>query len=73
MAERKVTTIPATINKFTAKPMDSKKNAELQDMHVSALTTKISKLATRHRLIIIPLTFKAEMIGILQDYIPMRE
>lgn len=25
MAERKVTTIPATINKFTAKPMDSKK------------------------------------------------
>ena len=29
MAKRKVTTIPATINKFTAKPVDSKKKRKV--------------------------------------------
>ena len=63
MAKRKVTTIPATINKFTAKPVDSKKKRRVAGYARVSTDMRISRPATRHRQIITQHTFKAERTG----------
>lgn len=60
---KSVTTIPATISKYTAKPINSKRNAEWQDMPVSARTWKTNKQATLPSVIITPTTFRAVRTG----------
>ena len=63
MTAKKVTTIPATINKFTAAPVNSRKKRRVAGY--ARVSTDHDDQTTRHRLIITQTILIAEMIGSL--------
>lgn len=60
---KKITTIPATLTRFTATPITEQKSARSPVMRVFPLTTTTSSPATRPRLITTPITSRAGTIG----------
>lgn len=69
---KNVTTIPATINRYTANPIGSKKKGVSPDMPECQPTWKTSNPAMLLNVTITPTTSKAEMTGNLQAYILMK-
>ena len=63
---RKITTIPATINKFTAAPIASNVKRKV------AGYARVRYPATPHKSITIQNTSRNEKTGILLAYIPMK-
>ena len=70
MEKRKVTTIPATINKFTAKPMDGKKKRRVAGY--ARVSTDHEDQQTSYEAQVDYYTTYIQMIGSSQDYIRTR-
>jgi len=68
-----VTTIPATISRFTSSPInENKKDAARLVMLASQQTVMSSLPATRRKSIITPTTLRVAMIGSSSRSIPMK-
>ena len=68
---KKITTIPATLTRFTATPINQQKKR--RDMPVFPQTTMTSSAATLRKLIITPTTLKVVTIGSLLRSTPTME
>ena len=70
---KKITTIPATLTRFTATPINQQKKRRVVDMPVFPQTTMTSSAATLRKLIITPTTLKVVTIGSLLRSTPTME
>lgn len=70
---KKITTIPATLTRFTATPINQQKKRHVAGYAVFPQTTMTSSAATLRKLIITPTTLKVVTIGSLLRSTPTME